>query len=104
MSIALLFDVAKWTMQNPELGWIVVLAYLFLELRSRYGRIHDLRFMVLSAITVIRALARVQEDIDTKAVDDYLLENGTEPDDFISDPDEDNIQSDMDIFSKQKDD
>lgn len=98
MSISLLIDVGQWAIEHPELGWIVVLAYLFLELRSRYGRIHDLRFMVLSAITVIRALARVQDDINTEAVDDYLLENGTEPDNFIVDPDEEEIQSDMDLF------
>lgn len=99
MTIDLLVNVAKWGIKYPELGWILVLAYLFIELRSKYGKIYDLRHMLLSAITVIRALARVQEDINTEAVDEYLLENGTEPDDFIADPDEEDIQSDMDIFS-----
>ena len=100
----LLVNIAEWGLKYPELGWILVLAYLFIELRSKYGKIYDLRHMLLSAITVIRALARVHNDIDTEAVDEYLLENGTEPDDFIFDPDGEDVQTDMDIFSKQNDD
>lgn len=89
MTLAFFAEAIKWGMNNPELGWIVVGIYLMVELRSRHGVVSNMNKMVLSVITVIRALARVHDDIDTEEVDDYLLENGTQPDDFIDDVEED---------------
>ena len=89
VSGTLIGEVIEWAVANPELGWIIVVIYLGWELRGKHGTIAKTNKMILSAITVIRALARVHEDIDTEAVDDYLLENGTEPQSFIEDDDDD---------------
>ncbi len=85
----LIGEAIKWALANPDLGWIIVVVYLGWELRGKRGTIAKTNKMILSAITVIRALARVHEEIDTEQVDDYLLENGTEPSDFIEDDGED---------------
>jgi hypothetical protein len=47
--------------------------------------IADTRELVKAAITVIRGLARTDESIDTEAVDEYLVENGTKPSTFVKD-------------------
>jgi len=85
----LIGEAIKWALANPDLGWIIVVVYLGWELRGKRGTIAKTNKMILSAITVIRALARVHDEIDTEQVDDYLLENGTEPNDFIDDEKED---------------
>jgi hypothetical protein len=85
----LIGEAIKWALANPDLGWIIVVVYLGWELRGKRGTIAKTNKMILSAITVIRALARVHDEIDTERVDDYLLENGTEPNDFIDDEKED---------------
>ena len=89
VSGTLIGEAIEWAIANPDLGWIIVVIYLGWELRGKRGTIAKTNKMILSAITVIRALARVHEDIDTEAVDDYLLENGTEPQSFIEDEDDD---------------
>lgn len=78
-----------WLIANPEFGWVVVIGYLAFEIRSRYGRISRLDKRLLSAITVVRALARVHDEVDTERVDEYLVENGSEPSDFLVGEDED---------------
>lgn len=83
MVLEFAFDITTWAIANPELGWIIVGLYLIFEIRTRYGRIAELYGMILSIITVVRALARVHDEVDTEKVDEYLLENGTEPGDFI---------------------
>lgn len=61
------------------------------EIRSRSDANHQL---LLSAVTVIRGLARADDPdypgnhIDVDSVDDYLTENGVNPDDFLKDPGE----------------
>lgn len=45
--------------------------------------IAETKHMLLSAITVLRAVVRTNEEIDTEEVDAYLTENGVEPDHFI---------------------
>jgi hypothetical protein len=55
------------------------------EIRGPRGKINELTSLIKSSITVIRALARVHEEVDTNQVDEYLVENGAEPGDFIRD-------------------
>lgn len=97
MAIDTAFDVLTWAIANPELGWILVGAYLIFEIRTRYGRIDALYGMILSIITVVRALARVHDEVDTEKVDEYLLENGTEPADFIDDR-EDIVEAEQELL------
>jgi len=97
----LIGEAIKWALANPDLGWIIVVVYLGWELRGKRGTIAKTNKMILSAITVIRALARVHDDIDTQQVDDYLLENGTEPNDFIKEDDE--LQEDPENLIKSDD-
>jgi len=89
VSGTLIGEAVKWVIANPDLGWIIVVIYLGWELRGKRGTIAKTNKMILSAITVIRALARVHDEIDTEAVDDYLLDNGTEPTTFIDEEDDD---------------
>lgn len=90
MATSTLFgETIKWAVANPELGWIIVVVYLAWELRGKRGTIANTNKMILSSITVIRALSRVHDEIDTEKVDEYLLENGTEPTDFIEDGNDD---------------
>jgi hypothetical protein len=77
-------EVVSFVFENPELGWIVVLVYLAYELRGERGRIYKLDKKITSAIVVIRALSRKgAEGVDEEIVDEYLVENGMEPGDFI---------------------
>lgn len=78
-------DIISWMLSNPEVGWVVVIVYLAWEIRGPKGAIHELKKSITSAIVVIRALARIHESIDTEEVDNYLVENGMEPVDFIKD-------------------
>ena len=77
-------DVISFVFSNPELGWVIVLAYVAYELRGERGRIYKLDKKITSAIVVIRALSREgAEGVDEEIVDEYLVENGMEPEDFI---------------------
>lgn len=96
-------EAVKWAVANPDLGWIIVVIYLGWELRGKRGTIAKTNDMILSAITVIRALARVHDEIDTSAVDSYLLENGTEPEDFIEHEDDEG-KGDPDKLIKNRND
>ena len=77
------WQAAQWAMENPELGWIIVFVYLVIELRHPRGRAYAIDKKLTGAIIVIRALARREDAIDEKLVDDYLVENGMEPEDFF---------------------
>lgn len=60
-----------------------ILILLYLAYETRRGKIKKLENMVVTMITVVRAIARTSEDIDEEKVDRYLLENGVSPDHFI---------------------
>lgn len=75
--------VIAWLLENPEVGWVVVILYLMWEIRGPRGKIAELTHMIKSITTVVRGLARVHDNIDTQQVDEYLVENGMEPSDFI---------------------
>ena len=77
-------EVVEWIVDNPETGWILVLAYLIWEIRGRKGRIQGVVEMVRSNTVVVRAIARTNEDIDTEAADEYLSTDEIEPGDFIN--------------------
>jgi len=76
-------EVIEFIFDYPELGWMLVMMYLAYELRGKRGRIYNLDKKLTSAIIVVRALARTYDDMDEQAVDEYLVENGMEPGDFI---------------------
>jgi len=77
-------DVISFVFSNPEFGWIIVLAYVAYELRGERGRIYKLDKKITSSIVVIRALSRQgAEGVDEEIVDEYLVENGMEPEDFM---------------------
>ena len=88
-------DVVSFFLAHPEWGWLLILAFaveqLFApwqtktkQLTSRVEkRVKHVEEMQLAQMTVIRALARVHDEIDTEMVDEYLEENGVSPDDFI---------------------
>lgn len=60
-----------------------ILILLYLAYETRRGKIKKLENMVVTMITVVRAIARTSEEIDEEKVDKYLLENGVSPDHFI---------------------
>ncbi len=68
----------------PEFGWIIILVYLIVEIRTKKGRIYQLNNQLNAAIVVIRAIARTTDEVKTNKVDQYLSNNGSEPSDFIS--------------------
>lgn len=78
------WGVFEFVVEHPELGWILLSAWLFVELRTKYGKLHAFDKKITGAIIVIRALAKKDEAIDEEAVDDYLVENGMEPEDFFA--------------------
>lgn len=47
----------------------------------------ETKHLLVSTITVLRAVVRTNEEVDTAKVDKYLVENGVEPDDFIREKD-----------------
>lgn len=51
-------------------------------------QIQDTHSLLVSSVTVLRAVVRTNEDVDTGRVDEYLVENGVEPDDFIENGDD----------------
>lgn len=60
---------------------VLILIYLVYE--TRRGKIKQLENVVVAMVTVIRAMSRTNEEIDSAKVDKYLLENGVSPDHFI---------------------
>lgn len=60
---------------------VLILIYLVYE--TRRGKIKQLESVVVAMVTVIRAMSRTNEEIDSAKVDKYLLENGISPDHFI---------------------
>lgn len=81
--MSFIFDLADWVISNPEVGWVVVVAYLMWEIRGPGGKIGELTDMIESTITVVRGIARANEKIDNEAVDQLLTENAKEPMDFV---------------------
>lgn len=81
-------ELIEFVFNYPELGWVLVMAYLAYELRGKRGRVHNLDKKLTSSIIVIRALARTDDEMKEEAVDEYLVENGMEPTDFIAGADE----------------
>lgn len=77
------WEYTEWAMEHPELGWVLLFGWLLFELRSKKGRVYQLDKKITGSIIVIRALAERDEAIDEEKVDDYLVENGMEPNDFI---------------------
>lgn len=65
-------------------GWALTLLYLIYEIRGPRGKIKELTGLLKNTIIVVRGLARVHEEVDTEKVDEYLVENGMEPSDFIN--------------------
>lgn len=51
------------------------------------SEVRETKHLLVSTITVLRAVVRTNEEVDTDKVDEYLVENGVEPDDFIRDID-----------------
>lgn len=47
------------------------------------SEVKETKQLLVSTITVLRAVVRTNEEVDTDKVDEYLVENGVEPDDFI---------------------
>ena len=77
------WGVFQWVVDHPELGWVLLFGWLLFELRSKRGRIYALDKKITGAIIVIRALAQQESAINEDKVDDYLVENGMEPNDFF---------------------
>lgn len=46
-------------------------------------QIQDTHSLLVSTVTVLRAVVRTNEEVDTERVDEYLVENGVEPEDFL---------------------
>lgn len=73
-----------WALEHPELGWIILMLYVGYELRGERGQVQKLDRKLTAAVTVIRALARVEDGVDHEAVDEYIASSlGAEPSDFI---------------------
>lgn len=90
----------QFILENPEWGWLIVAGgateQIFAPWETKTKgligrvekRVENVEDMGKAQMTVIRALVRVHDDIDTERVDDYLVENGVEPDEFIREPPE----------------
>lgn len=86
---------ASFILENPEWGWVIALGFGFEQLFAPWEtrldklvarieeRIEEMEQGQKAHMTVTRALVRTDPDIDTEAVDEYLVENGAEPEDFI---------------------
>lgn len=94
---------------NPEWGWLAAFAFgieqLFApwetRLKQMVGSLHDdiddVHAQQVALMTVVRALARVHDDINTEEVDRYLVANDVEPADFIDQsPEPDQLRLDSD--------
>ena len=71
--------------KNPEVSTVVILLYLAWELRGPKGAFSTLKNDLDNLAMVVRALAKVHDDIDDNMVDMYVFGDGTEPSDFILD-------------------
>jgi|AntDeeMetagen285_2_1112576.scaffolds.fasta_scaffold16121_2 hypothetical protein len=60
-----------------------VLTLIYLVYETRRGKIKQLENVVVAMVTVIRAMSRTNEEIDSAKIDKYILENGINPDHFI---------------------
>jgi hypothetical protein len=60
-----------------------VLTLIYLVYETRRGKIKQLENVVVAMVTVIRAMSRTNEEIDSAKIDKYILENGISPDHFI---------------------
>lgn len=87
-------SVVQFVLENPELGWILVLLYLGIEIRHPRGRVRKLDEKITNNTIVIRAISRVTEGIREKEVDGYLVSNGMEPEDFLSNEAQSNGEGD----------
>ena len=76
-------SIIAWMLDNPEVGWVITIAYLMWEIRGPKGAISELKKSIDASIVVIRALARTHDSVDEERVDNYLVQNGSEPSDFI---------------------
>lgn len=82
----------EFVISHPDLfGWAGTLLYLIYEIRGPRGRINELMGLLKNTVVVVRGLARVHSNVDTESVDDYLVENGMEPSDFIEDDPESEV-------------
>lgn len=52
-------------------------------LGSIESEVRETKRLLISTITVLRAVVRTNDEVDSDKVDEYLVENGVEPDDFI---------------------
>lgn len=87
-------QIVEFVLKYPEFGWVLVLVYMLIEVRHPRGRIRKLDKKITNNTIVIRAISRVTEGIREKEVDDYLVENGMEPEDFLSKEKHSNDESD----------
>lgn len=77
--------VIAWMFSNPEVGWVIVILYLVVELRTKKGALYKVNKNVDNLVVVVRALARVNDDIDTSRVDEFLSDKRIgEPLDFLA--------------------
>lgn len=79
----LIAGVIEWGFDNPEVGWILVVFYLMFEIRGPYGKVSKTLQQIEKIVTVVQALARSHQAIDTDKVDQYLAGNGKGPYDFF---------------------
>lgn len=61
--------------------------------------VRETKQLLVSTITVLRAVVRTNPDVDTESVDEYLVENGVSPDDFIV---RDDLPTDMNERNKRR--
>lgn len=88
--------IASFLLNHPELGWVLLAAWLFIELRTERGVIYKLDKKITSSIIVIRALAKKEDAIDEEKVDEYLVENGMAPEDFFTNIESENLEESPD--------
>lgn len=96
--MSLLTDIGFFfTVLQSSYGWIVILAFFAYQVWWPFGetKFHQTRDEILGEIEqmqefqvaltqVVRALCRANEDqIDIDRVDEYLVKNGVQPDDFM---------------------
>lgn len=82
-----------WILNNPNIGWLFVLAYLMWEIRGKHGRIAVLIKEIDKLTVVIRGVARANERVDDDRVDEFL-EGSEEPSDFLENGEETVLEDD----------
>jgi hypothetical protein len=72
----------------PKMGITTRLSALITEVKEALddlrGRIRNIEQRQENHIQVTRAQARIHPEMDEEEVDEYLVENGIDPDDFIN--------------------